>query len=72
MKYRKHCSTIGVRKAIYEKAVERSMSWLTMEVDELKAEYLSLGHTPAMSSNDWCDCFRWLFLSEMKRMVGDI
>src|SRR4051812_4608319 len=42
-----------------------------MTVEELKAEYLALGHTPALTSEDRGSCLRWLYLSEMRRMVGE-
>lgn len=56
---------------VYEKTVERSTLWAKMTVDELKAEYKALGHTPALTSDDHDQCLRWLYLSQMRRMVGD-
>ena len=71
MKHRIAKSTIEMRRNIYGGTIELSRLWKDMTVEQIKAEYLRLGGCPALVTEDRDEAIRWLYLSQMKRMIGD-
>lgn len=70
-KFRKIRQTIEDREYLYERTVENSAKWSSMTLEELKAEWLALGNTPALTTEDKAAALRYLWLSQMKRMIGN-
>ncbi len=50
--------------------MERSIHWAGMTIDELKVEWLAMGNTPSLVTENRDACIRCLYLAQMKRMVG--